>query len=107
MEPNENADWEERLLGEPSSRSSSVFTTLGVMLMAAGVVMVALGAKAAISLLFIGVPLTIYGVKLSRRGRHGPRRRAEISGAFIKRPHRGEPFWSHRGKAFGSRDQTA
>jgi uncharacterized membrane protein HdeD (DUF308 family) len=108
MQPTGNTDWEQQLWAERGSRSSGVFAALGVLLMVAGVVMVALGAKAAISLLLIGVPLTIYGAKLLRRDRHASERRAEISGAFVKKPHRGEPFWTHRGGAsFGSRDQTA
>jgi uncharacterized membrane protein HdeD (DUF308 family) len=108
QQPTGNTDWEQQLWSERGPRSNGVFAALGVLFMVAGVVLVALGAKAAVSLLLIGVPLTIYGAKLIRRDRLASRRPAEISGAFVKKPHRGESSWTHRGGAsFGSRDQTA
>ena len=108
MPQTDNSDWEQQIWSEREPRSNGVFAALGVLLIVTGVVMVALGAKAAISLLLIGVPLTIYGAKHIRHDRLVKRRPAEISGAFVKKPHRGESSWTHRGGAsFGSRDQTA
>jgi len=108
MQQTDNSDWEQQIWSEREPRSNGVFAALGVLLMGTGVVMVALGAKAAISLLLIGVPLTIYSAKLIRHDRLVKRRPTEISGAYVKKPHRGESSWTHRGGAsFGSRDQTA
>jgi hypothetical protein len=108
MQQTDHPDWEEQIWSERGPRSNGIFAALGVLLMVTGVVMVALGAKAAISLLLIGVPLTIYGAKLLRHDRLVKRRPAEISGAFVKKPRRGESSWTHRGgTSFDSRDQTA
>ncbi len=108
MQQSGNADWEQQLWSERGSRSSGVFAALGVLLMVAGVVMIALGSEAAISLVLIGAPLTIYGARLIRQEKLASRPRAEISGAFVKKPHRGERSRNHRGGAsYGSRDQTA
>jgi Flp pilus assembly protein TadB len=99
-----DTDWEQRLWSEQASRSGGIFLALGLLMTLLGLVLMVMGATAAVSLLLIGAPLGIYGARLVRR----ERRSAETSGAFAEKPHRGEPFWTHRGGAsFGSRDQTA
>jgi hypothetical protein len=103
-----NTDWEQQLWSERASPTSKIFAALGILLMVAGVVLIALGAAAAISLVLIGAPLAIYGARLIRQEKLASRPPTEISGAFVKKPHRGELFRAHRGGAYyGSRDQTA
>jgi hypothetical protein len=108
MQTTGNTDWEQQLWSERPSHTGGIFAALGIVLMVAGVVMIAIGAKAAISLVLIGAPLAIYGARLIRQEKLVSRRPTGISGAFVKKPHRGELFRTHRGGApHGSRDQTA